>query len=417
MTTALQRTSGPARFFVARLAGLAVFDPYGDPVGRVRDVVVMLRLGGQPPRVVGLVVEVQRRPIFVPMSRVSSIDAGKVLLTSGAVNLRRFERRTGETLVLGELLDAKVTRLDTGASVSVYDCAIEPGRNGEWFLTRVAVRDASRRARRGVQELEWDAVTGFGLREGDQGAAHMLASYEKLRPADLANVMHDLSEQRRTEVAAALDDERLADVLEELPEEDQVEILGHLEDERAADVLEEMAPDDAADLLSELPPAERERLLALMERDEADPVRRLLVYAENTAGGLMTPEPVVLAPHATVAEALARIRHADLAPALASQVYVARPPTETPTGRYLGIAHFQRLLREPPGTPIGQVIDTDLDPLAPTATLREVTEHLAAYNLLAVPVVDDDGRLIGAVSVDDVLDHMLPDNWRDVGGA
>ena len=160
--------------------------------------------------------------------------------------------------------------------------------------------------------------------------------------------MHELSAKRRAEVAAALDDRRLADVLEELPEDDQVEILGKLDADRAADVLEEMGPDDAADLLGELPPEQREQLLALMQPEEAAPLRRLLSYADNTAGGMMTTEPVIVSPDATVAEALAQIRNSDLNPALAAQVYVCRPPNETPTGRYLGTVHFQRLLREPP---------------------------------------------------------------------
>jgi Mg/Co/Ni transporter MgtE len=401
--------------FVARLAGLAVFDPYGDQIGRVRDVVVTLRTARQPPRVVGLVVEVQRRRIFVPMTRVTTVDAGQVRLQTGKVNLRPFERRAGETLVVAELLDTKVVRTSDGSEVVVVDVAIEPSRP-DWLLTRVAVRDARRR-RGQLDQLDWDAVTGLAVGDQDQGAVNLLAVLEGLRPADLANVMHDLSDKRRAEVAAALDDERLADVMEELPEEDQVEILGALDRQRAADVLEEMAPDDAADLLGDLPPAEAAQLLELMEPEEAAPVRRLLAYADNTAGGLMTSEPVVLPPNASVAEALARVRVPELTPALASQVYVVRPPTETPTGRFLGIAHIQKLLRERPSELLGAVADSDIDPLAPDASLIEVTRVMAIYNLVAVPVCDAEQRLLGAVTVDDVLDHLLPEGWREEGGG
>lgn len=399
------------RIFVARLAGIAVFDPNGDQVGRVRDVVATLRLGGKPPRVIGLVVEVQRRRIFVGISRVHAMEAGSVVLGTGKVSVRRFERRPGETLVLEELLDRKVTLLETGHEVTVFDCAMESTRIGEWQLTKVAVRSGRRRGPSDV--APWDAVTGFALAEHGQGAEHLLALYDGMRPADLANLMHDLSAKRRNEVAAALDDERLADVLEEMEEDEQVEILETLEVERAADVLEAMAPDDAADLLSEMGGAGAARLLELMEPDEAEPVRRLLLYADDTAGGLMTTEPIVLPPNATVAEALARVRIRELSPAVASQVYICRPPSETPTGRYLGVCHIQRLLREPPSSIIGGVIDTDLDPIAPSASLRQLTQHLATYNLVAAPVVDENGRLIGAVTVDDVLDHLLPDNWRE----
>ncbi|MDP9101794.1 MAG: CBS domain-containing protein [Actinomycetota bacterium] len=410
-----------SRVFVARLAGLPVFDPNGDQVGRVRDVVVALRIGKDAPRVLGLAVEIQsRRRIFVPIGRVTGIDPEAVVLTTGTVSLRRFDKRPGETLVLAELLDRRVSLVETGEELPVVDVAMERTRT-EWLITRVAVlRSGSglRARRRGeVVQLEWDEVSGFSLPEDGQGAANLLAVFEKLKPADLAGVLHDLSGKRRAEIAAALDDERLADVLEELPEDEQVELLAGLEDERAADVLEAMAPDDAADLLGELEPAEAQRLLELMEPDEAEPVRQLLAYRDDTAGGLMTSEPVILPPNATVADALARVRSADLSPALAAQVYVVRPPYETPTGRYLGTAHFQRLLREPPSTLISSVVDTGIDPLAPDCPLNDVTRHLASYNLVAVPVVDSEQRLLGAVTVDDVLDHLLPADWRETRGV
>ncbi len=413
----MSQRPAPSRVFCRRLAGLLVLDPNGDQVGRVHDVIVTLRLGHEPPRVLGLAVEVQRRSIFVPIGRVTGVESGAVVLSSARLSWRRFQQRPNETRVLGELLDRRVTFIpnsdeSVGEEVTVVDAAIEPIRGGDWVLDQVAVRTG--RGRRGeVRTVSWDEVTGFSLPEEGQGAANLLAAFEKLRPADLATLLHDLSGKRRAEVAAALDDERLADVLEELPEDEQVELLGGLAEERAADVLEAMGPDDAADLLGELPAEDAERLLRLMEPGEAAGVRRLLLYADDTAGGIMTSEPVVLAPSATVAEALARIREPELTPALAAQVYVVRPPCETPTGRYLGLAHFQRLLREPPSTLVGGVIDVDITSLRPETPLAEVTRHLASYNLVAAPVLDSAGRLVGVVTVDDVLDHLLPADWRD----
>ncbi|MCH0540061.1 magnesium transporter [Streptomyces sp. MUM 203J] len=408
---------GAPRIFVSHLAGVAVFDPNGDQVGRVRDLVAMLRVGRRPPRVLGMVVEViGRRRIFLPMTRVTGVESGQVI-TTGVMNVRRFEQRPTERLVLGELLDRRVRLVDGGDEVTVLDVAMRqlPARR-EWEIDKVFVRRGGRGALRRKGEaltLEWSAVTGFSLEEEGQGAESLLATFERMKPADLANTLHHLSPKRRAEVAAALHDDRLADVLEELPEDEQIEILGKLKDERAADVLEAMDPDDAADLLSELPEEDKERLLTLMRPDDAADMRRLLSYEERTAGGLMTTEPIVLRPDATVADALARVRQRDLSPALAAQVYVCRPPDETPTGKYLGTVHFQRLLRDPPFTLVSAVVDSDLEPLAPDAPLRVVTRHLAAYNLVAAPVVDDSGSLLGAVTVDDVLDHLLPEDWRE----
>jgi Mg/Co/Ni transporter MgtE/sporulation protein YlmC with PRC-barrel domain len=408
-------TNAPTRIFLARLSGIGVFDPNGDQVGKVRDGVMVLRTGLNPPRLTGLVVEVQpRRRIFIPMTKVSAIDAGTVIVT-GALNLRRFEQRPNETLVAAELLDRTVDLIASSEQVTVLDMAVEQSRTRDWFVTQLFVRRGGAGFRRKHEKfvVDWEDIRGLSLPSVDQPAEQLLSVLEAMVPADLANALHDLPVKRRIEVARELDDERLADVLEEMPEEDRVEILQALEAERAADVLEEMAPDDAADLISELPPEQAADLLERMEPEEADDIRRLLSYDDFSAGGMMTTEPIVLPPDATVADALAHIRNADLSPALASQVYVTRAPTETPTGKFLGTCHFQRLLREAPGTLVSAVIDTNLEPITADAPLAEVTRYFAAYNLVAVPVIDDNDRLLGTVTVDDVIDHMLPDNWRE----
>ncbi|TMR31420.1 magnesium transporter [Nonomuraea zeae] len=396
---------------MARLPGTPVFDPAGDKIGRVRDLVVGLRIGRRP-NVHGLVVEVQpRRRVFLPITRVRRIEAGSVVFT-GRLNMRRFEQRDTETLVIGEMLDLEVRLGDQ--PMTVYDVAMEEVKPSAWEITKVALYKGRRREPRTVA---WSEVSGFDKLQKDQGAAGLIAAFETLRAADMASALHELPSKRRVEIARALNNDRLADVLEELPPDDQIGILDTLEPERAADVLEEMGPDDAADLLHDLPEEQAAKLLALMEPREAAPVRRLLPYPDDSAGGVMTSEPVVLPPNATVAEALAHIRQHDLTPAVAAQVYVTRPPTETPTGTFLGVSHFQRLLREPPSTLLGKVLDPSIDPIRPEFTLLQVTYYLAHYNLLAAPVVDGLGRLLGAVTVDDVLDHLLPEDWREAAGG
>jgi Mg/Co/Ni transporter MgtE len=288
-------------------------------------------------------------------------------------------------------------------------------RNREWTISRLFIRKAGIGfGRRGeTVTVEWSAVAGLFTDSPQQPVDTLFASIEQMRPADLANLLQELPQKRRLELIERLDVETLADVFEELPEDDRVAIMSELGLERARDVLEEMDPDDAADLLSELPPEEAEKYLGAMEPDEAEDLRRLLTYDDFSAGGMMTSEPVILSTDATVAEALARVRQVQLTPALASQVYITRSPHDTPTGKYIGVAHVQRLLREPPSSLVTAILDTSLTPIGPSAPLGQVARYFAKYDLVALPVVDENDYLLGAVTIDDVIDHMLPEDWRE----
>jgi flagellar motility protein MotE (MotC chaperone) len=402
------------RIFLARLAGTAVFDPNGDPVGKVRDAVATLRTNNQPPRILGLVVEVPlRRRIFVPITRVTSIEAGAVVIT-GLLNMRRFEVRAGEILVLGDLLDRSVFLIEDNQNVVVEDMAMEQNRTGDWLVTRVHIMRKGRGLRRkgATSTVAWEELSGFTQNESNQGVSNLLSTIGNLRAADLAAVIQDLTPKRRLEVARALDDERLADVLEEMDESERVALLAELEGERAADVLEEMDPDDAADLLREIGEERAQELIELMDPEDAEDVLRLMTYEDYSAGGMMTTEPIVLSADYTVADALAAVRQSEISPALASQVFITRQPLETPTGRFIGMVHYQRLLREPPATLLGSIVDTNTKGVNPDASLHVVSSYLASYNLLSLPVIDANDRLLGAVTVDDVLDHLLPENWR-----
>lgn len=409
--------STPTRVFAARLAGTGVFDPNRDRVGKVHDVVVISRANGAL-RAVGVVVEVGgRRRVFIPLSRVTSMDAGAVI-TTGLLNMRRFEQRAGEMRVVGELLDRTLTlgERDGGGEARLEDLAIELRRGRDWDVTKFFVRRtvSGKLWRRGETLLvDADSVTGLVGQQERQGAASILATYEGLKPADVADRLHDLPDARRISVALEIDDERLADVIEEMSEEDAVSVVTAMTTDRAARVLDVMQPDDAADLVGGLPPEMATALLERMEPEEADDVRRLLAYGEHTAGGLMTTEPVILGPEATIASALAHVRRRDLAPALSTLVFLVRPPLETPTGRFLGVVHLQAMLREPPHDSIGTLLDKDIEWVLPADPLGKVTRLLATYNLTALPVLDEEHRLLGAVSADDVLDRLLPDDWRD----
>jgi CBS domain-containing protein len=390
--------------YVSRITRLPLVGADGADVGHVVDVV--LDRGGRPPRVNGFVVAVQRRRVFVGAGRVGEIESDGLRLRRGSVNMRQFELRGGE-LLTSELLGK---RLRKGR---VVDVGLTPAPEPfAWEVATLAV-GAGRRVpglRRAPEIVDW-AEAGELFAE-ERSVDREAAALGGLHPAEMAQAITRLPLSRRRVLAEALEDERLADLLEELSEEEQVQLVQDLDRERLARVLDEMEADDAADLLGEFSTAFQNELLGAMDPEEAEPVRRLLSYEPDTAGGLMTPEPIILAPHATVAEALARVRDPDLPVPIAAQVFVCQPPLETPTGRYLGVVGVQRLLREAPSKPVGRCVDEDWDALPATASDREVAGALAAYDVVALPVIDDSGRLVGAVTIDDVLDRMLPAGWR-----
>jgi CBS domain-containing protein/sporulation protein YlmC with PRC-barrel domain len=403
------------RVYVARLVGCGVFDPAGDRVGKVIDVLVAYRKSGSP-KTTGLLIEISgRRRVFVPITRVTSIVPGQVI-TTGLIDLRRFTQRGREVRVIAEILGRRVTLTDGSSVANIEDIAIEVTKSKDWFVSELFLRkpktSASPFARGETMFATWDQIIESDPNDDGHNAQALIASYSDLRPADLASALMDLPDDRMVEVAEELDDERLADVLEELPEEEQIDILEELDDERAAEVLDLMEPDDAADLMANLPKERSEAILDLMDEEEADDLRMLMQYDEYTAGGLMTTEPIICAADATVAEAMALIRRKEVSPVLAASVFVTLPPYEVATGRYLGVVHFQKMLRYPPHERLGSLLDTDIEPIKPDTHISVIHRTFANYNLVALPVVDEEQQLIGVVTVDDVLDHLLPEDWR-----
>lgn len=394
----------PETVFTSRLTGRRLLDSEGLVIGRVRDVVLLSSSGTDPPRATGLVVTLHRRQIFVSLARVAEMSVDGVSLEGSSVDLGRFSRRAGEILA-SELYDRSVD----GGIVLDIGIARSPDRAG-WEVSTLAIGQ-----RRGLLRQPSDVVPWNKHRElFESGVSSEIAGLRDLHPTDLAGVVESLPAARRRQLADALQDEELADVLQEMPEDDQIGFLAGLGAERVADVVEEMEPDDAADLLAAMPAAERQHLLDEMPSDRSADLRRLLSYDSATAGGLMTSRPVVVTPEVSVAEVLARIRQPGTGVSLAAQVYVCESPSVTPTGRYLGTVGFQRLLRELPSSPVGQCIESS-GFIRADLPERDVAARLAAYNLVGVAVCDDAGRLVGAVTVDDVLDRLLPVNWRKRG--
>ena len=400
--------------FLAKLAGTPVFDPNGDRVGKIRDAVAANPGSSANPRILGFIVEIpQRRRIFIPATRVTSIEDGGLFVT-GSINIRRYQPRHGEVALLEELLDREVALRGSADFGIVEDLGIELTESKDWRLTLAHVKRRERGLRRNTSttlawsEIEYESRLSAPQATVDNQDVGLMSAQE------VVETLRDLEIEERAELVKGLDDDKLADVLEEMDDKDRVALVTNLEEDRIADVLGEMAPDDAADVLKEVEPETAEELLSLM--DDAEDVRRLMKYEDYSAGGMMTTDPVILDVDASVADALAAVRRKELAPALASQVFVCRAPLETPTGRLIGVVHLQQLLREPPALNLGLIVDATETALSPEAGLNEVVKNLANYNLIALPVVDEHNRLLGAVTVDDVLDHLLPENWRNREG-
>ena len=310
------------KVYAGRLAGMVVRGPDTEVIGRVRDVVVIVRPNGHVTRALGLVVEVvNNRRIFLPMLRVASIEPQEIMLVSGSVSLRAFKPRTGELTIVGDLVGSKVQVDDPelenlhGRPVEIADIELERTRTRDWIVSRVAVfGEKPKFGRRGsLHVVPWSHVHGItaaGAGQSDK-VAELIARFDNMRPADIASLLRAMPAAERQTVAEQLDDERLADILQELPDDRQAELIEALAIERAAVVLEEMDPDDAADLLGELPDDKADVLLELMDPEESAPVRRLMDFSPDTVGALMTPEPLILAPQTTVAEALAMARNPD----------------------------------------------------------------------------------------------------------
>jgi CBS domain-containing protein len=412
--------------FTSRLRGRPFMDGDGATIGRVHDVVLLPVVGGESPHALGLVVQLRRRRlIFVSFGRIGEISTEGAHLVGGTVDLGGFTLRAGE--VLASSLHGREV-----AEGTVADVAIAPRetRRSGWEVTAVAVSRGRGLLGGALGSALGSSAWGNNARGGNARGGLVIVPWDKCRelfdtdplsrqltglremqPADLAAAFEGLPPARRSQLADALHDHELADLLEEMPEEDSVRLVSSLELERGANVVEEMQPDDAADLLAEMPAEHRERLLKAMRGVQAEEVRRLLRYDAATAGGLMTSQPLIFGPQAPVAEVLAKIRNPNVAATAAAQVYVCEPPLETPTGTYLGSVGFQRLLRRPPAALIGEVIESRVF-VRPDLPERELAARLAAYNLIGVAVCDEAGHLLGAVTVDDVLDHLLPPGWR-----
>jgi len=403
--------------YLSQAIGRPVRDKLGESIGTVADLIVAI--GDRYPPVTGIVVKTNGREIFLHWPSVTSLDASGATLGTSAIDISKFQQRPNEIRLKLDLMDRQIVDIDGRKVVRVNDLrldeiegslhlvAVDVGAAG--LLRRLGLEGPWRTIARGLHRdiperyIDWEdvdpverTIASVKLRVPHKGLA-------ELHPADLATIIDQLSRSDRVGVIAALDDEAAADAIGEMEPDTQVDILEDLERGRAADILEEMDPDEAADLVADLSDESRVEILGLMEKEEADEVQELMTYDEETAGGIMTTEFVAVPANLTAAQTIDRLR--ELEPTTETIYYVYVTDSDD---RLVGVLSLRDLIVAKPETVISTFMYDEPVAVRTDASQEEVTDVVARYNLLALPIVDAEGRLEGIVTVDDAMDTLLP---------
>ena len=402
--------------YLSQVLGRPIRDIEGERVAAIKDVIV--RLGEDHPPVTGFVARYRRRDFFLPRASVSELSEQGARLRTDTLNLTPFSRRDGEVLLAKDVLDKQLIDVDGKRVVRVNDVQLIEVAGG-WRVTGadVSLQGLWRRltphnflgTTRPVEVIDWADV---GYLATDAATVQLKSSRDKLsrlHPVEIARLAEALSRHQGAEVIESLDDETAAETLEEMAEEDQARIIGDMDEERAADILEWMSPDEAADVLGDLPEEKAEDLFNRMEGEEQADVAELLPYEDDEAGGLMTTEFVTLPKGLTVGEALSRLREMAETPNMIYYVYVVE---EEGSWKLSGVIALRSLILADPAAPLEEVMREEFQYARPGDSAREVAERIAEYNLLALPVLDEVGDILGIVTVDDAMELLLPKNWR-----
>ncbi|MBV8957012.1 MAG: magnesium transporter [Solirubrobacterales bacterium] len=404
---------------VSSLAGSPLLDSTGDRLGRVDDVVARLDSGENLPPVVGLEARIGGRELFVPIDHVAQLGPDAARTSTTKLNLAQFERRPGEILLRSDVLDRSLINLATARLVKAREVELVCD-NGTW---RVAGIDPSLRPRlwrffpRRFRGHDTDHTQFVPWRDMEAFVAHVPSSRLKLasrrlarlHPAQIADLVEAASHAEGEEILAAVghDKELEADVFEELDDEHQVEFLRERSDEEVAEVMSRMASDDAADLLLEIEQDRRVPILNLLPPAKQHKIKGLLGHNPSTAGGMMNPDFVSMPLAATAAATIARLRSSELGSQQASIVLVVDA-----AGVLSGVVSLAELIRADPEAELASVVEAPTPSVSPEADLPEVAQMMSDFNLVALPVLDLDGRPVGLISVDDVLELLLPEEWR-----
>jgi CBS domain-containing protein len=401
--------------YVSQILNRSVFDVKGEKIAVISDIIVRYGKEEYPP-VVGLVARFRRRNFFIPRRNISELGDHGAKMNSAILDLTPFIRREGEVLLGKDVLDNQLIDVDGKRVVRVNDVQlIEVGNMWRVTGADVSLQGFLRRlmpkgfygSDRPVEVIDW-ADVGYLATDTTTVTVQLKSSKDKLsrlHPVEIAQLAETLSPIHRTEVVESLDNEIAADTLEEMSTEAQARILEDMEKERAADILEEMSPDDAVDVLGELSEEKAEELFNLMEEDEKADVAELMPYEHDTAGGLMTTEFIVFPKNLTAGQAISRLRDMAETPNMIYYLYVVE---EEGSWRLAGLISLRSLILADPTRSLADVMRSEFRYAHPSDSADEVAQTISEYNLLALPVVDDEGDIAGIVTVDDAMEILLP---------
>lgn len=403
--------------YLSQILGRPIADAVGEQIAAIKDVIVRYGSEDYPP-VIGLVARYRRRDFFMPQSKIKELNEKGAKMNSTILDLRPFTRREGEVLLNKDVLDNQLIDVDGKRVVRVNDVQlIETG--GMWRVTGadVSLQGFVRRlmpqgffgSSRPVEVIDW-ADVGYLATDTATATVQLKSSKDKLsrlHPVEIAQLAETLSPIHRTEIVEALDDEIAADTLEEMSTEAQARILEEMDEERAADILEEMSPDDAVDVLGEMDEEKAQELFDLMEEDEKADVAELMSFEHDTAGGLMTTEFVTFPKNLTVGETIVRLREMAETPNMIYYLYIVE---EENSWKLVGLITLRTLILADPTYTLEQVMRDQFQFAHPSDSVEEVAQTISEYNLLALPVIDDEGDIAGIVTVDDAMEILLPKN-------
>ena len=401
--------------YLSQILSRPILDARSEKIASIDDILVRYGSEDYPP-VIGLVAKFRRTKLFIPSRTIAEMGDHGAKMSSAKLDLTPFVRREGEVLLGKDVLDNQLIDVDGKRVVRVNDVQlIDTG--GAWHVSGadVSLQGFLRRlmpkgfygSDRVVEVLDW-ADVGYLATDTATVTVQLKSSKDKLsrlHPVEIAQLAESLSPIHRTEVVESLDDEIAADTLEEMSTGAQARILEEMDEERAADILEEMSPDDAVDVLDEMDDEKAQELFDLMEEDEKADVAELMPYEHDTAGGLMTTEFIVFPKSLTVGQAIARLREMAETPGMIYYLYVVE---EEGSWKLRGLISLRSLILADPTRTLEDVMRSEFRFAHPSDSAEEVAQTISEYNLLALPVIDDEGDIAGIVTVDDAMEILLP---------